>query len=128
MCMCMRVFSRPRQVNRRVFRKSLRLYIVLLAKFAGPCFGVLMYLAVLYAWDQAVMSSVVNAHNDVYYAQQRRVLVRCASHTRRMCGFPSVYEAPRAWLCAQAPRIFCGRVGVWNVGRGTPWHRCRCKW
>ncbi len=31
-----------------MFRKSLRLYIILLAKFAGPCFGVLLYLTVLY--------------------------------------------------------------------------------
>ena len=63
-------------MNRRVFRKSLRLYILLLLKFAGPCFGVLLYLTILYVWDKSVMSSVAQSPDQVYYAQQRRALVR----------------------------------------------------
>lgn len=61
-----------------MFRKSLKLYFYLLLKFAGPSFGIILYLATLYMWDSLVMQSIQFTKNEVYFAQQRRVLVRAA--------------------------------------------------
>lgn len=69
------------QVRSRTFRKSFKLYFVLLLKFSGPCFVIVFYLAMLYAWDSRVMDHLRYTANEVYYAQQRRVTVRllCAA-------------------------------------------------
>lgn len=64
------------QVRRRVFRKSLKLYFYLLLKFAGPAFGIVCYLTMMYLWDTIIMDSIQFAKNNAYYTQQRRVLVR----------------------------------------------------
>lgn len=60
------------KVHRRVFRKSLKLYFYLLLKFAGPAFGIVLYLTALFFWDTSVMKSIQFAKNQVYYAQQLR--------------------------------------------------------
>jgi hypothetical protein len=62
-----------------VFRKSLKLYLQLLLKFAGPCFGILAYLTLLYLVDRTVLSSLQQSQEQVYYSQQRRVLVSTRS-------------------------------------------------
>ncbi len=63
------------QVRRRVFRKSLKLYFYLLLKFAGPAFGIILYLAGMYLWNATVMAQIEHSKNNIYYAQQRRALV-----------------------------------------------------
>lgn len=63
------------KVRRRVFKKSMKLYFYLLLRFAGPAFIIIGYLTCTYLWSSVVMRSVSTTRNDVYYAQQRRVLV-----------------------------------------------------
>ncbi len=80
------------QVRRRVFRKSLKLYFYLLLKFAGPAFGIILYLAGMYLWDALVMNQIEFAKDQVYYSQQRRVLVSSCemqtvfAHTSPACA------------------------------------------
>ncbi len=62
---------------------------MLLLKFAGPCFGVLLYLTVVYIWDKTVMASVSQSHTQVLYAQQRRVQVHVLNNAARSVAVPS---------------------------------------
>ena len=69
------------KVRRRVFKKSLKSYFMLLTRFAGPAFGIVFYLMAVFFWDVSIMSSVQPAKFEVFYAHQRRVLVSRASVT-----------------------------------------------
>ena len=63
------------KVRRRMFKKSLRSYFILLVKFAGPAFAIVGYLTAVYFWDSAIMHGVREGKYEVYYGQQRRVMV-----------------------------------------------------
>ena len=91
------------KVRRRVFRKSLKLYFYLLWKFAGPVFGIIFYITTLWGWTSVVMSGVQNVKDEVYYAQQRRVLVRTPAFRVVFLCFLCAIVCLCVFVCADTP-------------------------
>ena len=116
------------KIRKRVFRKSLRLYFFLLFKFAGPAFVIILYLSSVFLWDRTVMSTVQYTNRQVYYAQQRRVLVcpvlsLCTMHCEELLFFD--FCADTTTQCRRSARgNLRARLRGCISSRGEFQHRC----